>query len=75
MPRVLICLWLVGVVLLGPKVFTADNVFVKEYGPLAGFACFGLPCRYELLGFEALCPGVLAKWEVGDALKPRLNLR
>jgi len=49
MLRVLFCLWLVGVVLHGPIVLTADNFFVKEYGPLAGFARFGSSYRHELL--------------------------
>jgi hypothetical protein len=37
MPRLLFRFWIVGVVLLGPIVFTADRFVVREYGPVAGY--------------------------------------
>ena len=37
MPRILFHLWVIGVLILVPVVFTADQFFVREYGPLAGY--------------------------------------
>jgi hypothetical protein len=37
MPRILFSLWLVGVVIFVPIVFTADRFFVREYGPFVGY--------------------------------------
>ena len=37
MPRLVFRIWLVGVAILAPIVFTVDRFFVREYGPFVGY--------------------------------------
>jgi hypothetical protein len=37
MPRFVFRIWLVGVAILAPIVFTVDRFFVREYGPFVGY--------------------------------------
>jgi hypothetical protein len=55
MPRLVFRIWLVGIVILAPVVFTADRFFVREYGPFVGYLIgFGLWLFMAALSYIAL---------------------
>jgi hypothetical protein len=66
MPRVLYLLWLVGVVLVAPIVFTADKFFVREYGVfvgyLIGFAFWIFMAAFSYIVLRFFAQTFLQKW-------------